>query len=201
MLLKSHIVRPVWGHAAVQGSSAGDESDGKKMSNGKGGPNTQAMRHVPAIDLGFVLPANEAHELAHAVAMVPRRTESVVLDLPPRWEDDKVAHSHARDSSRGSEDAVDGRIRVVEADGVHGAEVVEVVLVRRIVTVPSDNVEGRMVLLRGKELSKELVHNSEVGLPVLVVSDRILEVTGIGKTIRADWAKVREMKEGIKNLG
>ena len=46
----------------------------------------ERKRAEPAVDLGLILSANKTHELRHAVAMIPRRAESVVLDLPSKEE-------------------------------------------------------------------------------------------------------------------
>ena len=60
--------------------------------------------------LGVVRAADEAHELGHAVAMIPRRTESMLGDHPTRWEDDKVGNGNAGFKRLACEDGKDGRV-------------------------------------------------------------------------------------------
>lgn len=69
----------------------------------------------------IIITGDKAHELGHGVAVVPWRTESVLLHQPTWWEDDKVGDGSS-DMVRGaSEDSENGRIGVIKgnrADGV-----------------------------------------------------------------------------------
>ena len=75
--------------------------------------------------------------------MVVGGPERVPRDRVPRREDHKVSRGGARGrageapgSGGGGQDREDGRVRVVERDGVHRAELGEVVLVGGVVAVP-----------------------------------------------------------------
>ena len=66
--------------------------------------------------------SHHAHELRHAVAVEPRRAERVLLHHPAGREDDEVCQRNAGLVGGGREHGEDGRVRVVERDGVDAAE-------------------------------------------------------------------------------
>lgn len=96
--------------------------------------------------LGVINAADDAHELAHGVSVVPRRTEGVLAHEPARREDDEVGDGGAGHRGRRREDSEDGGVWVIEGDGADRVEAAEIVLVRVIVAVPGNNVEWRVCL-------------------------------------------------------
>jgi hypothetical protein len=66
-----------------------------------------ATTRQEAFLLGFVHATNQAHELAHAVAMKVRWTECVFGNSPTSWEDDKVGHSNSRTFRRAGQHCKD----------------------------------------------------------------------------------------------
>lgn len=88
-------VRAVSAHAVVQTGARGLEA---------------------AAGLCVVLALDQAHELAHVVAVVPRRAERVLGDEPARREDDKVGHGGAESVARRRQNSEDGGIRMVKGD-------------------------------------------------------------------------------------
>ena len=141
----------------------------------------------PGGGLGVVLSVDEAHELGHGVAVVPRRAEGVLLDEPARGEDDEVGDGGAGMVGLGGQDGEDGRVRVVVRDAADGAEAAEVVLVRVVLAVPGHDVEGCVGLAGGEEVAGELAQQAPVARPVLVEGGhRALEVSGVGETVATD---------------
>ena len=149
-----------------------------------------------ALGLGVVLAVDEAHELIHHVAVEPGWAEGVLGNEPAGWEDGEVDVGRAVDGRGRGEDGENGRVGVVEADGVDGVEAGHVVGVGRVVTVPGDDVEGRVVVVRGPELAEELGDDFEVAVDVFVGGYGGLEVAGVGEAVGADGAEVGEA-EGL----
>ena len=86
-----------------------------------------------------------------------------------------------------------GRIksyRVVKRNGIHSAKVSEVVLVRRIVAVPTHDVEARVLLPSVPECAKELVVDNKVALLLLEPSNGRLEVALVSEAVGADRTTV-----------
>lgn len=182
-------VRAVPAHDVVQARAAGDE------------PAFAALfRVVPALD--------EAHELAHGVAVVPRRAEGVLAHQPARREDDKVRHGGAQVVRRRRQHGEDARVRVVEADAADGVEAAQVVLVGVVVAVPRDHVKGRVRLGRLVQAVGELGrHRVRVGpvkrdaAAVLVKGrQRRLEVPRVGEPVGPDGAQLRQGEVALVQL-
>lgn len=182
-------VRAVAAHDVVQAGAAGHEAARPSA-------------------LGVVAAADEAHELAHGVAVVPGRAEGVLADEPARREDDKVGHGGARDGRRRREHREDGRVRVVVGNCADGVEAAQVVLVGVVVAVPGDDVKGR-VCLAG--LEERVVHLDGDGEGVAAlgggrakvlaeVSHGRLEVARVGQAVGADGAQVREDEVALVQL-
>ncbi len=73
---------------------------------------------------------------------------------------------------------------MIKRDGVDDTEVLEVVLVRHVVAVPGDDIEGRVILVSDEEMALILGNDFEVGnVAVFVPSNGSEEVTGIGQSI------------------
>jgi hypothetical protein len=86
-----------------------------------------------AANFGIICAVDHAHILGHAVSVIPRRSEGVLRDHPSRRKYNKVGYSSSRLVGRAGKYCVNGRIGVVETDGVHAVEIAEVVLVRVVV--------------------------------------------------------------------
>ncbi len=86
----------------------------------------------------------------------------------------------------------DRRIGMVVADRADHVEAAQVVLVRREVAVPRDDVAAASGRSRGPQVAEELVDELEAPFAVLVCGDRVHEVARIGEAVRADRAQVGE---------
>ena len=95
------------------------------------------LRVVGAVD--------QAHGLAHHVAVEPGRAERVLGHHPARREDHEVGVGPARHVARAGQHGEDRRIGMVEADRADRVEAREIVATRREIAVPGDDVERRMV--------------------------------------------------------
>src|SRR5579863_9353107 len=98
--------------------------------------------------LGVVDAGDEAHELRGHVAVEPGGTEGVLRHQPAGREDHEVHVGGARRIAGRGQHCEDGWVWVIVADGADGIEAPEVVLVGRVVAVPADDVERRVVHLR-----------------------------------------------------
>lgn len=161
-----------------------------------------------AASLGVVAAANEAHELAHGVAVVPGRAEGVLTNQPAGREDDEVGDGGAGHAGRGRQDGEDGRVRVVVRDGADGVEAAQVVLVGVVVALPADDVKGRVGLVRVEERVVELDGDVERiaalggrGAKVLAeMGHGGLEVAGVGEAVGADGAQLGEVEVALVQL-
>ena len=70
---------------------------------------------------------DHAHILGHTVAVEVGRAERLFRHHVSGGEDDKVDGSLARRVGGAGQDGEDARVRVIEADGAHGAKVGEIV--------------------------------------------------------------------------
>jgi hypothetical protein len=165
-------VGPVRGADAVEGGAAGHE----------------------AALLGVVRAPDEAHVLAHAVSVVIRWSESVFCHHPARGKNDEVDSSDAGLERGAGEDCEYGGVEVVEGHGVHHAEQGKVVLVRRVVAVPADNVERAVILPARPQRAPELVHDDVRRLHLLERGVRHHEVARAGEPIGADGPEVRQFE-------
>lgn len=155
---------------------------------------------VPALD--------EPHELAHRVAVVPRRAEGVLADQPARREDDEVGDGRPDVVRRRRQHGEDARVRVVEADAADGVEAAQIVLVGVVVPVPCDHVEGRVRLGCLVQAVGELGrHRVRVGpvecyaAAILVEGrQRRLEVSRVGEPIGPDGPQLREGEVALVQL-
>lgn len=131
--------------------------------------------------------------------MVPRGTKRVLGHEPAGREDDKVSNGGSDMVRWSSEDGKYGWIRVVEGDGSDGVEAAEVVLVRVVVTVPGDDVEGSVVLSGRKEGVVEFAQDAvflgciRVLFVIIKGCNRSLEVTRVGETIGPNRAQLRQL--------
>ena len=156
-LLEGRAVGSVRRHAIVQGCAAGHE----------------------ALGLGVIGAVHEAHEFAHVVAVEPRRAEGVLGDQPARREDHEVDVRGAGVCWRGQH-REDRRIRMIEADRADRVEPRQIVFVRRVVAVPGDHVERRMIDLGRPQIALEFATSCAGASRVFVGGER-------GAGSRAGW--------------
>lgn len=97
-------------------------------------------------------------------------------------------------------DAHDATYNVVKGDRVDSVEEGKVVLERGIVSVPCNNIEGRVVLLGGKETATILVDDTERLFLVSESCNRGLEVTSVCKAVCANGAEIRERPGAVEDF-
>lgn len=172
-------VGAVAAHDIVQRRAAGNETAGAGL-------------------LGVVRAADEAHELTHRVAVVPRRAEGVLAHEPARREDDKVGDGGSGHRSQRREHGEDGRVWVVKGDGADGVEAAEVVLVRVVVALPGDHVKRRVGLRRLEERVVELDRHEVLVWALVGRRAKVLaeagngsqEVSRVGEAVGTDGTKL-----------
>lgn len=89
---------------------------------------------------------------------------------------------------------------MVEGHRVHSGEFPHVVLVRRVISVPADDVKAGVVLLADELLSLILVENPELSFFLNVKRSWIFKISWISKSICADRTQVRKRKTGAKHF-
>ncbi len=140
--------------------------------------------------LGVVLAVDQTHELAHDVAVIPRRPEGVFRHQPARREDDEIDVGCAFLATRRGQHGEDRRIGMVEQDRTDGRKRRQIIFVGRVVAVPRNNVERRMAKFGDMELAAPFDDQPARRLLLLEPCDRRLEVARIGKAVRADRSAV-----------
>jgi hypothetical protein len=120
--------------------------------------------------------------------------------IPPGREDEDISERSGGITRLGSQDGEDGRINVIDGNGTDVDEFGEIVLVWGIVSGPSDDIKGSVLLERVKVLAAKLVdHLPLVGVEV-VGSGGVEEVAGIGKTVRAEGTELGKFKVGTPDF-
>ncbi len=85
---------------------------------------------------------------------------------------------------------------MIEADGIDRHEAAKVIGVGRQVAVPGDDIEGRMVQLRGPKTALKLLDQFKGLIPVLEPGLRALEIARIGQAVSADRTELRKPEHG-----
>ena len=78
--------------------------------------------------------------------MIVRRSESVISHTPSRRKNDKIANCHTRSVWRTCQNGENTWIHMIEGDCIHGTVIGQIIFVRGIVAMPSNNVEWRTIL-------------------------------------------------------
>ena len=133
--------------------------------------------------LGIVRALDQPHELAHHVAVDPRRAEGVLGHHPARRENDEIQVRRAGHFRRRGQDGEYRRVRMVEADRPDGVEVRQIILVGRMVAVPGDDVERRMIDVGGPQVAGVFANELEGAVGVFIGRDRIAEIPRVGEDI------------------
>ena len=132
--------------------------------------------------------------------MIIWRPEGVLVNRPSRWENCKIDDGSSFFERRRRENSENGRIHVVESHRVDSREFPHVVFVRRVISVPADDVEAGMILLADELLALVLVENSEAPFFFDVKRSWIFEVSGIGKSIGADRTQIWQREAGAEDF-
>ena len=149
----------------------------------------QAARRE-AIRLGVIGAVDQAHRLAHHVAVEPGRAERVLGDHPARREDHEVGIGAARHVARAGQHREDRRVGMVEADRADRVEPRQIVAVRRVIAVPGDDVERRMVERRRPQAAERFLDDFGRLVAVLEPGDRRFEIARVGEAVGADRPKL-----------
>ena len=83
---------------------------------------------------------------------------------------------------------------MIERDRADCVKTSKVVFVRRIIAVPSDYIQRRMVYFARPQIAAEFCDLFKFAFAVLIPRDRRFEIAGIGKTICTDRPKIRKAK-------
>ena len=75
----------------------------------------------------------------------------------------------------------------------HSAEIIQVVLERRVIPMPGHHIEWRRRQGGFEELARELVDQSVRTLDILVGSDGVLEVARVREPVGAKRTELREL--------
>src|SRR3546814_4808847 len=111
--------------------------------------------------------------------MVPRRPEGILSHYPALRKYHKVDVGGAGHRGGRRQHREDRGIGMVEAHRVHRAEALEVVLVGRVVAVPGDHVERRLVELAGMEAAAPLHRQARRLLAVLRSEEHTSELQSL----------------------
>jgi hypothetical protein len=134
------------------------------------------------------------HVLGHAVSVVVRRSKRILRHHPTGRENDEIYGCYARLQRGAGENGEYGGVEVVEGHGVHHAEVGKVVLIRRVVAVPSHNVEWAMPLLTKPQRAAELMDDDVGRVDLFERSVRHQEVACGGKAVCSYGSEVRQLE-------
>ena len=129
----------------------------------------QAARRE-AVGLGVIGAVDQAHRLAHHVAVEPGRAERVLGHHPARREDDEIGIGAAGHVAGAGQHGEDRRVGMVEADRADRVEARQIVAVGRVIAVPGDDVERRMVEGRRPQRAERFL--DDFGRLVLVLDTR-----------------------------
>ena len=81
---------------------------------------------------------------------------------------------------------------MIEADGVDAIEICHVVLVGRVVAMPADHVERRVIDPRGPQLALKLAQALKLAVHILKGGDRGKKITRVGQPVGANRTQVRQ---------
>lgn len=70
-------------------------------------------------------------------------------------------------------------------DGINDHELIEIVFIRNVISVPCDHVEGTVILIDHKQLSLIFTYDLVIDLAIFVPSHRRLKVSWICQTVRS----------------
>ena len=139
-----------------------------------------------ALWLGVIDAIDEAHELRHDVDVIPRRPKRVLRRQPALGENDEIDIRHAGRVGRRGHHRVDRRVRMIEQHRAHRREAPQIVFVGRVIAMPADDVEGRLVNARAPQAAIGLHVKRVRRFAILVGGDGRQEVARVGQAIRAD---------------
>src|SRR5690606_10378710 len=94
----------------------------------------------------------------------------------------------------------DGWVRVIEADAAQRVEAAQVVFVGRIVAMPGNHVERRMIHVGLPQKPAELRNELEAADQVFVGCPRRHEITWVGQAVRAYRPQIRQLEQSAEIL-
>jgi len=127
--------------------------------------------------------------------MIPGRPERILGHGPAFREYQKVHIGSARRFRRRGQHREDRGIGMIEQERADRREAPQVIFIRRVVAVPGNDVERRLLDLARIELAAPFHEQGRGLLHVVIGGDRGEEVARIGKAIGPDRAAIRQ-REG-----
>ena len=127
--------------------------------------------------------------------MKPGRAKGVLRDQPARRKDHEIAIGGAGDFAGCGQHRKDRRVGMVEADRAQRVEPRQIVFVGRVIAVPGDDVERRMVELRGPQIAGELDDDLELFVSILKGGDRGQKIARVGEPVGADRTQFRQAEQ------
>jgi hypothetical protein len=152
----------------------------------------------------IVISRNQSHELGHHISVVPWWTECTLGHEPARRENHEIRYCRAYMVRGTSENSEDRRVRMIERDAPDDIEPAQIIFIRIVIPVPSDDVEHRVVLSSTEERVVKFADHTKlravIHLGVVKICSRRLEVSCIGKAIRANGSKLRKLEVTLVQL-
>lgn len=143
---------------------------------------------LKTLALGIVHSADIAHELAHGVSVVVRRSEGVFSHHPSGLKHDEVANSQALFIRLGSKHRENRRVEVIKRNRVDHIEFIKVVLIRVVIAVPGHDIKGRVITFLHKKFIYKLIVNFPICFSLLETRHGGFEIFGVGKAVGPDRA-------------
>mmetsp|Transcript_41923 Transcript_41923/g.64167 ORF Transcript_41923/g.64167 Transcript_41923/m.64167 type:complete len:311 (-) Transcript_41923:207-1139(-) len=132
--------------------------------------------------------------------MVPRRPKGILSNQPSRREDHEIADGLPRLISLAGQHSENRRVGMIVTNGADCVVQVQVILVRAVVSVPGNDIEGRVVLLILEELASILALDIPCVVSILVPGSRRLEVHGVGESISSNGSEIRQNEVLLESL-
>jgi hypothetical protein len=148
-----------------------------------------------------VATVDETHEFGGDIAVIVRGSVSVACDVPSRREDEDISKRGSGIARLGGQDGEDGGVDVVDGDGTNVDEFGQIILVWSVISGPSDNIEGAVLLKRVEQFAAESVDDLVLVLGIeRVWCRRVEEVARVGETIGTERTKFRKFKMRAPDL-
>src|SRR5208337_4330228 len=113
-----------------------------------------------------------------------------------RRKDGEVEVGRAGNLRGRGEHRVDRWIGVIEAHRVDAVEIRQIVFVRRVISVPGDDVERRVFVLGFPQAAEKLDNDTVVAVAIFVGGGGRLEIARVGQAVGADRTKLGEAQQG-----
>jgi hypothetical protein len=140
--------------------------------------------------LGIVDSRDVAHELRHGIPVIVGWSEGVLSHQPPWGKDHEVNHSLPWVVTLASQHSENAWVWMIIADRTNRVKLSQVILIGSKVSMPSNHVEGGMVLLVLEEFTGELADYLPLFAAIFVPCNWCLEMHWISQAVRTNWAEV-----------